>query len=67
MTCLLSNASTLRARAEAVWSRYQGALSRGDATRGKALWTAYRDADAAAYAAEREQIRSELEARYPLA
>lgn len=67
MTCRLDSAVVLRARAEAVYAAHQAAVSRGDAARGRTLWVQYRDADAIAYAAEREELRAELERLYPVA
>ena len=65
MTCQISTAAALRARAEALYLAHAAAVSRGDAERGKALWTAFRDADHVAYQAEREEERERLMALYP--
>lgn len=70
MTCSISSAAstaiTLRAKAEAIYQAHAAAVSRGDAAKGKALWTAYRDADQTAYEAEREALYLELCDRYPV-
>lgn len=66
MTCTIAPAAALRAKAESIYLAHQAAVSRGDAAKGKALWTAYRDADQTAYQAERDELRAELEARYPV-
>jgi hypothetical protein len=65
MTCAVSTAATLRARAEAAYDAHQAAVSRGDAAKGRVLWIQYRDVEFRAYLAEREVEREELMARYP--
>lgn len=66
MTCTIATAATLRARAESLYQAHAAAVSRGDAAKGRALWVRFRDADAIAYQAEREELRAELEALYPV-
>ncbi len=66
MTCTIAPASALRAKAESIYQAHAAAVSRGDAAKGRALWTLYRDADAVAYQAERDELRAELETLYPV-
>lgn len=66
MTCLNAPAAALRAKAESIYQAHAAAVSRGDAAKGRTLWTLFRDADAVAYQAERDELRAELEARYPV-
>lgn len=69
MTCSITStagaAASLRAQAEGLCQAHAAAVSRGDAARGKALWTLFRDVEFRAYLAEREVEREELMARYP--
>jgi hypothetical protein len=69
MTCSITStagvAASLRAQAEGLYAAHAAAVSRGDAAKGRTLWSLFRDVEFRAYLAEREVEREELMIRYP--